>query len=264
MPNYKEQKNRGKKPQNSLWLFIIGAFLIIVFVTGFGLPKVFKNIASSVSLPIFNLERTFVSAFSNLFPAFAFKKDLMEVNAALKQKLVLLQDVEAQMRLVQDENDALKGVVGENDGKNFVASVILKPPQALYDTLLLSSGEKSGIKMGDFLYATDTIILGKIVEVESNTSLGKLFTSSGEKTEAFLGAKAIPAELTGVGGGAFTAQLPKGVEVAEGDPAYLQIGTERKLVGVVRSIETTSNNSFETLHVGSPVNIFELQAILIK
>jgi cell shape-determining protein MreC len=146
---------------------------------------------------------------------------------------------------------------GKKDGGVF-AEILAPSGSFPFGVFLLHIGSESGIKIGEIALADQNIALGKVIEIYPNSSKVKAFSSPGEATEAFLGPENIPVQLKGAGSGAFSAELPRDLDIREGDAAVLP-GSDGFILAYVESKEDNFADSFQTLYLRVPVNIFELK-----
>ncbi|MDD5068540.1 MAG: rod shape-determining protein MreC [Candidatus Pacebacteria bacterium] len=258
----KQDKNRGRK--KSLWI-ILPVFLFFLVLFQFLAPSFLPRIFASVTRPVLVFKNGVLKTSSDFFSVFYFKSYLIEENNSLRSELARLDGVEAQLKLKEDENQSLQDALQMvPEGKALaLASIILKPPRFPYDTLLVGGGANQKFEVGNLVYAGENILVGRVGEVYSRTSKIKLFSSSGEKTEAFVGPKAIPVELLGLGGGNFEAKIPRGADVLEDDSVYIS-GKNHDLIGVLGAITPAATDSFIKGMVRVPVNLFELQYVSVE
>lgn len=144
------------------------------------------------------------------------------------------------------------------------ALVISQPNRSPYDTLIVDVGSKNSsrpISTG-MMVASDGVLLGRVTAVGSDTSQVRLFSAPGEQLNVLVGQRRVPAQAIGRGGGSFAISLPRAVGVIVGDTIVVPTTTP-SLVGVVGVIDNNPNNPFQTILFRSPLNIFELPAVII-
>ena len=91
----------------------------------------------------------------------------------------------------------------------------------------------------------------------------KLFSTSGEESNAVLERGEIPVVLEGIGGGNFKITLPRDIAVERGD-RILSPDIEANLVAIVEDVRLTQTDSFKTVLARSPVNIFSLRLVIVR
>ncbi len=244
----------------SLFILLL-AFLIIFRPT----PPVFlQNIFAAVARPFLLVKNKVAYWNQNFIFSFYSKVSLIKENETLRAQLAGLQGIEADRTILLNENQALKESYGVPAPKNTqILSVILKPPSVPYDTFILSGGADRGIEKGSLVSAGADVLLGDVLEVYGSSSKAQFFSSSGRTLQASLGLKNIPVALSGIGGGNFEAKLPKATEISPGDPVFV-LGDQKQLVGVVVNLIPLPNDSYETVEIRVPVNLFELSNVSVR
>jgi cell shape-determining protein MreC len=117
---------------------------------------------------------------------------------------------------------------------------------SLYSTILLSKGFKDGIEIGDSVFIRGLQPVCTIKEVYTTTSLCELLSASGRTLTGVLrhGSSTVSITLTGRGGGTFLGDIPRDIEVSEGDSVYLE-GSPSMLLGTVtQSIHNDQDTSW--------------------
>jgi len=140
-----------------------------------------------------------------------------------------------------------------------LAGVLLRPPATPYDTLVIDAGSVEGVVAGDRVASGGTVLIGRVSEVYAHTSRVVLYSAPGERYDALLRG-AIPLIVEGQGGGSMSAQAPAGIMVAVGDSVVLP-GIAGGFVAALSHIERTEAESFVTLYMRLPVNLFELRYV---
>jgi cell shape-determining protein MreC len=188
------------------------------------------------------------------------KAQLQFENAALLAQVQSLKGDRVRLVLLAQENEELKGVLGRKGEKETmtIAAVLAKPPQSLYDTLIIDGGTDHGFAVGDMVVAGGYIALGTIVEVSASVAKVKLYSMPGERLTVTLGAKNISIDAFGQGAGNFTAEVPRDALVVEGDlVTFPSINT--KVVGQVSKTILRASDSFQSVYFRLPVNVSELR-----
>lgn len=249
-----------KSKKLSTFVKIVLVLAIIVLLIDLFLPKVFSSVFTRLTVPFWNLERTV--EYDGYFVSV---KSLIEENRNLKATIAKNDLIYKEANLLKDDNAELKKIV-DNKGVHLatrvIADVIKKPPFSIYDTYIVASGKDAGVLVGDIVYALENVPIGKIEEVNGNTSKVKLFSSPGEKYDVFVGKNKLEAQAIGRGGGTFEVSMPRDVAVAEGD--YVTVpDLPGSFLGIVRKIDSIPSNPFSTVLFSQPVNIYELDRVEI-
>lgn len=145
--------------------------------------------------------------------------------------------------------------------QGMAALVISQPNRSPYDTLIIDLGTKGKLRSG-MTVASGGVLLGRVTAVGAHTSQVRLFSAPGEKLNVLVGESRIQALATGRGGGNFVITLPRSVGIKVGDLINAPTTTP-SLVGVVGAVDSDPNNPFQTILFRSPLNIFELPAVII-
>jgi len=215
-----------------------------------------------ISEPIWRLENTIFG--SKIVEYFKFKQSLIDEKVGLEQKLFLAGNLIAENEILQKENETLKDLLGRKEikQKTILGVILVKPPQTPYDSIILDIGSDDNVKVGDKVVASTNIYIGEITEVYKSSSKVVLYSSPGQKLSVVLGENSVSAEAVGMGGGNFNINLPKEVEVKEGDVIVIPSITAN-VFGIVEKVNSQSKDSFQTVLFKSPVNINELNFVEI-
>jgi cell shape-determining protein MreC len=143
-----------------------------------------------------------------------------------------------------------------------LAAVLTKPPQSMYDTLVLDAGENLGIVVGGQVTLSDAATLGVIDEVFGRTSRAKLFSSVDTETPAVIDRTDLSVTLIGRGAGNFEIRLPQEVDIMKGDVIRLP-GMTPSVVATVVEVESNPTNSFKRVFCKMPINIAELRWVSV-
>ena len=167
-------------------LFIIVLLIIIYFKSG--IFSGFSYISYTVFRPILVMENNISENFSNTMSFFYSKKALLLENKDLKSNLDKTSNRLSNYNILLNENLKLKEILGRKTEKTnmILASILAKPNQSPYDTLIIDVGTKNGIEKGQKVFALGDIPIGRVSLVYSNSAKVILFSSSGEKTEVII------------------------------------------------------------------------------
>ena len=255
-----------KKPDRSKKLAIS---IVIVFVVFFLLasPIFFKPISGffvRISSSVWNFGNNTSSFFSTVVSFFSSKKSLHLENEMLKRELDSTRVEIIGFDVLEKENEDLKALFHRPDSnQNFVlAGILAKPNHSPYDILVIDAGSENGIQIGSAVFSSGTP-LGQVAEIYAKESKVKLFSTPGEKISAILNESGVSLDLNGLGGGTFEAQIPRDVEVKEGD-AVLLPGIDRKIIATVEKVVFDARDPFQKLLMRSPINFQSINFVEVS
>ena len=136
--------------------------------------------------------------------------------------------------------------------------VLARPPRTPYDTLVI----EGRVPIGAIVGMVGGPLLGTVTDAFARESKVKLFSSSGEKTEAVLERADTPVELLGLGGGNFKIEVPREIAVEIGD-RVISSGRSQNLLAVVGGVEVSPTDTFKKILAKSPINIFSIRKVII-
>lgn len=241
-------------------LYVSGVLIGVVILMHFFFPPVLKDALSHVAEPIWKGRSHVQHALTGVGGIFFTKQELQQENERLKKELNRAQVSLLNKQIIEQENRKLREVLGrvEENERGILGRVLVRPNISPYDTVLLDIGSEDGVTAGDVVLYADSTVLGEVVLTTKETSRVQLFSSPESKVHVSVGINAtVQSTARGVGGGNFQIRLPRGVEVRTGD---LIVPTEypNYVVGQVRTVEKHPSDSFQTLFVKVPVNIYEV------
>jgi len=242
---------------------IAGGFLFLLFYfrgtifpsLSFGLSFVFQ--------PVISLGQDFGERISNLGLIFEAKKSLEKENEILKEEIEKLKAELQNKESLTAENLALKEVLGRvaPERKLILATILSFPRQSPYGTLLIDIGDSLGVKEGDLVFAEGVIPIGKIAEVNRNSSKVLLFSTPGETIEAELGGTYF--SLLGRGAGNFEVETPRDYLLPIGQEALLP-GITPFVLAKVEGILSAPRDAFKRALLQVPVNLRELKFVEVE
>jgi len=238
-------------PQGAL---IIPAILLGVAAIVFLIRILFPGLFITIVTPLWRL-----SSFTSGLVGGATSS--FQNQAALSREL---DAARAENAALTSENDTLAGQVHDLQNllgsrtappKGVLASVLARPPESPYDTLIVDEGEASGIVPGALVNGPGGTPLGRVASLTTSTARIVLFSASGQKTDAWIGSNRVPITLSGAGGGTFSATAPKDAKLAVGDVVYILGGAA---LGTVVRVDTDPSSATATLRIQSLINPFTL------
>ena len=188
-----------------------------------------------------------------------------EENDALRTSIASLRNendaLKQQVTHVMDMVGALQGI--ERISPSIVATVIARPPQSPYDTLLITKGNQNGVRKGMEVFSQERTPVGIVSAASDDYAQVTLFSSYGTITYGWVGSKTVPIELRGNGGGTFAATLPRPSIVQVGDRVYVP-GPGLLPLGSVARIDDDPSNPAVTLRIVPLTNLYALSMVLLQ
>jgi rod shape-determining protein MreC len=249
--NFGSSRNGRKSP---LILVCVVIFLILIFTFSAS-----RNFLLTLFSPLWNVENSFITFFKSNTILLESKESLIAQNNMLQQEVTQNQENTLFDTLLKSENDDLKNILNRKpqNQKQILAAVLEKPFLSPYDTLIVDAGSADGVSVNDKVLADGNDFIGYVSSVSAHSAKIVLYSSPGQQTQVLIGSSATEQTALGLGGGNFSVQLPKGANVAIGDPITLP-SISANIFATVENIDTTQTDSFETVEFRSPVNIDEL------
>lgn len=215
--------------------------------------------------PLYGAQASSASFVGDLFAHWRTESELIAENAALQEEVATSRLLLLDRNRLYEENISLKERMGRlADPDAVLATIILRPPQTPYDTLLLDVGTAEGVARGDLVSAGGSLLIGEVREAYAHSSRVVLFSSPGEIHDGFLdvgeGERREPLILEGQGGGSLVARIPRGVLVLAGSVVSVP-SISANMAAVVEHVESSVMDSLQTLHLRLPTNFFELERV---
>jgi hypothetical protein len=192
------------------------------------------------------------------------KQSLIKKVAELQSSLDAQNASLTSLSALEKENESLKKELGrEGFIKGTLARVIVPPNRSIYDTLVIDIGSKSGVSVGQHVYAFGSIALGTISEVSENSSTVLLYSSPNRETVGSVTGSELNITLIGRGSGEYEVRMPRDIAFNEGD-----IITDQSLslhpLASIQKIVTDPRDPFQRLLAKAPVNLQTLKWVVVK
>jgi cell shape-determining protein MreC len=244
-----------KKNKRSYLLFFVAIFIILILgLINFRWPQV---VARTLSNPIVTVKNVFTKPFSSVATTFKSKKALeeriIELEIELNKSKVSLISQNFVNSQIEDYNLEL-----EKKSQGAISKVLNRPPFSPYDTLLILKGDNS-IELGDLVFVHG-LYIGDIASVDAYTATVKLRSSAGEKTLVRVGD--VEVEALGKGGGQFTINIPKDLELKIGD-AVMVPDLNYSLIGSVGQIKQDPVATFKTVYFSIPIAFQDMNFVSV-
>jgi cell shape-determining protein MreC len=163
--------------------------------------------------------------------------------------------------IVQQENQRLRSLIKlATSNPGISAPIVSSFHSSPYGTFMIGAGTSNTLQRGDLVLAGDNLVIGRIVEVGTDTSLVAEIFAPGATIDAHVGST--PVSIVGQGGGNAKAQMPRGVNIQAGDivtvPAYGD-----RAIGVVGHVESDAGSASQSVYVGLPINENSLELVYV-
>ena len=243
-----------RKNPRTPYFIMIGIVVVILLVVPTTSNAIRRGVGAA-GTSILRGTHTFEQWFVNIGTTLRFKNTLVSENISLQEQITQLGARVADRDMLAQENAALKATLGRVGTTKFtLAAVLAKPPESVYDTLVIDGGSNVGLAVGQVVYANGDTPIGTIEQVLPSSAIVSLYSSSGTKTDARLDPSNIDVTLVGRGGGTFEVQVPHDLAIT---PGTLAVSKElnQHIIGVLDTSDANSQDAFQTLIFSSPVNM---------
>ena len=264
-----------KNKRNRLHKIAIGVFIfLILFYFRSGIFNILSSFSYTIFKPLITIGNNIGENFDNAKLIFQSKKVLEAENQNLKIELEKSNLALSSSSFIAEENNKLKEILGRKKEALplVVASILGRPNQSIYDTLIIDIGERDGISVGSKVFVMGDIPVGTIAEVYEDGAKVFLFSTPGEETDVFISVdsnelgengKDIQMKLIGRGGGNFEMILPRDLDIKKGMTVHLP-GIYNFLVAKVETIISDPRDAYQKAILTSPVNILELKFVEVE
>ena len=250
-------KSRIKSLYKGKLIFIVSLFAVcIIFFS------IFDGGLIRIATPAWLGNSSLVRGTSNFFNLVHSKQVLINENTDLKSKLESDELELSVLRSFQNQDNLVLETFKNQKIPHINATVVARPPQTLFDTVVVDAGENLGVRVDDYVYMPEGALIGTISDVFMNNSKVKLFSTSGEEMSAVLERDEVTVNLIGRGGGAFEANVSRDTLVVVGDRVLSGI-INAPLIGVVEDVEMVPTDSFKKVLIRSVANLFNLHFVSI-
>jgi len=237
--------------------------LVIVLISGAIIFSVLDRTIISAVAPAWRAENVIIRSWRSGLAFFSSRQALSAENTALKERLTSLELSILSMSKNSIQEDTILEWAGRRQVSNMiVAAVLTHPPQTPYDTVVIDAGSNDSVALGSTVSLPEGPVLGTISEVFPKLARVKLFSASGEETNAILERNSVPITLVGAGGGNFKLMLPRDIAIEVGDRILVANITAR-LLGIVGDVSIEPTDAFKQVLAKSPANIFALRFVFV-
>ncbi len=295
--NYLQTHNeRNKSKSRSLWGGVI-FFAVFIFIIQMMAPHFLPAMFTTIARPFWRIE------FSISSGSLHSQESLLNENEALRRQLAgVIVRLETNQS-VANENDELKALLkrpvtststqsstssvtvsssttsatngsvdplfGLKPSPYTLAAVLRRPPLTSYDELIIDIGTSQNVSVGDLVYASGNVLVGKVADTLGDTSKVILLSSPNTTYDVLISDnntasknRSVPAVARGLGGGQFSVQVPRDIVANVGDIVMVP-SINNKTIGIVGGVITDPTQPFETILFTSLANIYELKWVLV-
>jgi len=248
------------------FLIVLVSVVAVLLVLRWGWVSNFAvGISHAAAFPVWKFVDMVRSTTETVINYFSSKEHLERENRLLREALYRRASEDYQRDLLVRENIELKTALHRATSSRralMLAAVLARPPTSAYDTLLIDLGADDGIFVGMDVLADGMFTIGKITMVYKRSSLVTLYSSPGSQIDAYIGETSVPVTFEGIGGGAFRARVPKGLNIRPGDAAILP-ALSLESIGTVSGVDLSEGSSFAFVHLAFPVNVFSSRYLYV-
>lgn len=228
------------------------AFALFALVFRIIAPDAF---AASIG-PLARFSNALSARTAYLFSSFADAAALSKENETLvNESLALASKNQALTQRVADLTALLGNV--STPTKSIVASVILRPPESPYDSLLVDLGSRDGVTLHMLALGPGDVPLGTVIELHEQSARVELYSAPGKETNGWVGNTKIPLTIIGRGGGALEATISRSALIEIGDIVYVA-GHGALPIGSVVRIDGDASSPGVVLRIQNATNVFSI------
>ena len=238
----------------------IAVLVIFVLIISF-FWKPIQRVMYPAVLPIINTYvsiRDTGSGFPHTLITFFTSRSEYETKIqSLETKIEYLEN-EVAIRNTSDENTissitSTSTTFTPSTRKSLTLFPVVKDMSTLYNSIVLSRGFVDDLEEGSIVYVRGYQAVGYITTIYKTTSVMKLYSSSGEKVEGVVKDIDASVTLTGQGGGSYLIEVPKTINVQEGQIVYLAAQQDMPL-GTIVSVLNDPQDTFTRAYVRGAYN----------
>lgn len=256
-----KSKKRSKRP-----VVVLVGIILFVAIASLLLIKAhtpLSRVMRIIGLPLWKAEIFLSNHTHSVSGFFRSRNDVIAENDALRAEHDLDQQKLLDYEVLKSEHAKILQDYGRDGTQNkILATVLVRPPQTPYDTLIIDIGSNNGIVSDDVVYTTGGIILGTVSEVSARTSNVTLFSRTNLMTPAIFERTNLAVTVRGIGGGTFEAQVPQEADIVKDDIVILP-KLEPSPLGAVELVESSVKSAFKRVLIQTPINISYTRFVLV-
>ena len=255
---YLQDRKKDKMKKNLI--LAIGIVFVLLVLSLVGVFNFTAPFFHKLGLPLWNEKNKISQTVDSSGYIVRTKASVFAENENLKTQNHNLQNQLLDYQVIQNENNDLKSLMGRaiTPDQFTLGTILIKPNQSPYDTVIIDIGSDHSLYVGQLVFANAEVPIGKILGVDTHTSVVELYSSPGEITEAQVDGTNSSVELTGRGGGNFEMTVPHDLSVPSGTSIVLP-GINPRIVAIVGDTISDPRDPTSKVILSSPVNIQNLK-----
>lgn len=192
---------------------------------------------------------------------FSRHRTLAAENATLRAELSKVREHAAAYGALSQENELFRSMLHLAQSSPGVTAPIVSSYHASpYGSFMIGAGAHDGIASGDLVLSEGGFVVGRVTDVQQSVTLVTAVFSSGSNINVVIGGAAVSAE--GEGGGNARVTVPRGIEIAVGDPVIApEFGG--RTVGTVGRVEQISTSAEQRVYVSLPLNLSVMRFVYV-
>jgi len=249
------KRNALLSSANISWGTMALAFALIAFFVRVLAPNFFWYAFTPVFASADVLaarSHSFMQSFSDVAALASKNERLMRENAALASENQTLFKKVADISALSDVQET-----------GILASVIARPPESPYDTLVLAAGANAGVTLGMEAFGAGGVPLGVVSSILADFSRVTLFSAPSMNTAGWVGSANLPLTISGTGAGAVNAVAARSANIAVGDTVFVP-GPGMFPIGTVTRIDGGLSSPSVTLRIQPKLNLFSVSWVMLR
>ncbi len=194
---------------------------------------------------------------------FSSKRELEVENEALRAELTAHKVLTGRLQVLERENEELRAMARfAADMRGVTAPIVSSSNSSPYGTFLIGAGAPEGISEGSVVLAASEkgFVVGTVAEVGNRVSLVREVFAPGTSIEGLVGD--VMLSLEGSGGGNARAEVPRTLEVFEGD-AVTSTAFGGRIIGIVGAVSSDPGSALARVFVRMPVSLSSLRFVYV-
>jgi cell shape-determining protein MreC len=238
--------------------------LLIVLVLAFGANFFIGRYFSGTFSYLFELGDYVYQDFALIPKKAGDQTSLAEENTKLKAEIEVLRSAVFDYELLKSENQKLYEEIKLKPANELVAAkIIARPPQLPPDSILLDRGLKDKVVIGDWVLASDRIVVGKILKVMEERSVVALNSFANTVSYGHLERTSELVEVVGDGGGSLIAKVPIDFDIKMNDRILIE-GRHPYLLATVSLIKENTASGFKEVLLSLPINLSKIRIVFLE
>ena len=256
----RENSRRTSRTKKRIGTLVIIA--VIVSVLLWLVPQVLAGMAAMIATPI-QATKTWLFQSSGSLPSYLRDRhELINQITQLEQELAVQGDRDHRVQRLQQENDALRALLGDEGEVRILAGIIGRPGTVPYDVLVIDKGTDDGVSTETPVYVGSDQVIGAVTKVFRNSALVELVTSPGLASSVFVVGPNIYTNAVGIGGGQLRIGVPQGIELSIGDSVILP-SADRGVFGTINYIESSPTQPEQYGYVSTDIPLQSLRFVAV-